>query len=314
MATTTSRPAYPWQSRNDEDPPWKDRLLPRTVLGLAVVLLAASIGAAFSGTVLYAYYEYRLNQNEERISSFVAGFDERFETALKTIDAEREQAKADVRAELQPLQELQAGGETLKELVRKVQGAVWFVSTLDEAGQPSVGSAFVVASDGGQSLLLTSYNTVRAATRSPAPGIIVRKGDDQLRVTLWTWQEEKDLALLVASRGSLPKLPFAPRSPALETGSRVFAMSGLGGQGGAISQGFVADVSGVGIQHTAPIGSAFQGGPLLNSKGEVLGIASRSYAPLGFQTEEVWFAVPIPGACERVLRCPDGVVGAGNRR
>src|SRR5687768_15275864 len=273
MATLTGRRDADAEIYDEEawrPPPWKERLVPKTILGMVMLILATSIGAAFSGAVLYAYYDYRLSQNEKRIGSFVEDFDGRFKTALDTIAAEREAAKNEVRKELEPIKKIRAEGETLEALVKKVQPSIWFVSTLDEAGQPSVGSAFVVASDGEQALMLTSYNTVRAATRAPGPPVKVRKGDEELGATLFTWQEEKDLALLIVKKGGIPKLPFAGREPVLKTGERIFAVSGLGASGGAIAQGFVADVSSAGIQHDAAIGSAFQGGPLLNDKGEVL--------------------------------------------
>ena len=287
-------------------PPWRERLVPKTILGISMLILATAIGSAFSGTVLYAYYDYRLSANEDRIENFTGNFDQRFQTALDTIAAEREAAKNEVRAELEPIRQIRAEGSTLEALVKKVQPSVWFVSTLDEAGQPSVGSAFVVASDGQQSLMLASFNTVRAATRTPGPPVKIRKGEEELTAQLWTWQEEKDLALLIVKKGNLPKLEFAGREPVLKTGERVFAVSGLGAAGGAISQGFVADVSSAGIQHDAAIGAAFQGGPLLNSEGQVLAVSSRAYAPLGFGTEAVFFGVPARSACEKVLKCPDG--------
>ena len=295
-------------------PPWRDRLVPKTILGMCMLILATSIGAAFSGAVLYAYYDYRLSQNEKRIESFTSGFDERFQTALDTIASETDAAKAEVRTELEPIKKIRAEGETLEALINQVSPSVWFVNTLDEAGQPSVGSAFVVASDSNQTLMLTSFATVRAATRQPGPVVNVRKGDEQIKATLWTWQEEKDLALLIVDKANLPKLEFAPNDPPLKIGQRVFSMSGLGASGGAVSQGFVADVSSAGIQHDAAVGSAFQGGPLLNDKGEVLAVSSRAYAPLGFGTEAVFFGVPIRASCEKVLRCPDGgAPAAGNR-
>src|SRR5688572_22507282 len=308
MALRTREPNVDDVAVFDQDyrpPPWRERLVPKTVLGISMLILATAIGSAFSGTILYAYYDYRLSSNEDRIESFTGNFDQRFQTALDTIAAERETAKAEVRKELEPIKKLTASSETLEELVKKVQPSIWFVSTLDEAGQPSVGSAFVVASDGEQAQLLTSYNTVRAATRAPGPPVKVHKGDEELGATLFTWQEEKDLALLIVKKGGVPKLSFAGRDPVLKTGERIFAVSGLGASGGAIAQGFVADVSSAGIQHDAAIGSAFQGGPLLNDKGEVLAIASRAYAPLGFGTEAVFFGVPIRTACEKVLKCPD---------
>ncbi len=306
MATLTrGREAPAVFDQDFQPPPWRERLIPKSVLGISTLIMALAVGAAFSGTVLYAYYDYRLTNNEQRIADFTENFDSRFKTALDTIAAEREQAKEEVRKELEPIKKVRAEGETLEALVKKVQPSIWFVSTLDEAGQPSVGSAFAVASDNEQTLMLTSYTTVRAATRSPGPPVNVRKGDQQIKATLWTWQEEKDLALLLVPKGDVPKLPFVGKDANQKTGERLFAVSGLGAAGGAISQGFIADVSGSGIQHDVALGPAFQGGPLLNDKGEVLAVASRSFAPLGFGTDAVFFGVPIRAACEKVLRCPD---------
>ena len=76
-------------------PPWRERLVPKTILGMTMLILSTAIGAAFSGAVMYAYYDYRLTQNEKRIESFTNGFDQRFKTATETIAAEREAAKAE---------------------------------------------------------------------------------------------------------------------------------------------------------------------------------------------------------------------------
>jgi S1-C subfamily serine protease len=293
---------------------WRERLIPRTVLGMSVLILAFAIGSAFSGVVFYSYYEFRKDKSEKLTSTFVEGFDQRFDTAKKTIEAEGTNAKAEIQKELEPLKKIRADSQVLDDLVKKAGPAVWFVRTLDAGGQPSVGSAFVVASDSNQSLLVTSFTTVEAATHTPGPGLSVRKGDQEVKATLWTWQPERDLALIIIAKGGQPKLKFAAVNPPLKTGERVFALSGLGAAGAAITQGFVADVSSAGIQHDVAIGQAFQGGPLVNSDGDVLAVSSRSYAPLGFRTESVFFGVPIRAACDRVLRCPSGEVGgAGDR-
>jgi S1-C subfamily serine protease len=90
---------------------------------------------------------------------------------------------------------------------------VWFVRTLDEAGQPSVGSAFVAFSDSSQSFLLASFTTVRAATGEPGPDVVVRKGDDEMRAELTAWDPANDLALLTVDRPNLPALTWAPPTP-----------------------------------------------------------------------------------------------------
>lgn len=280
--------------------------MPRTALGIATVLLAASIGAALSGVILYAYYAHRLDQTDTVNKQLASDFSKSFDNATKTIQADGQNARSDIQKELQPLRQLAAGGDVLTGLQKNVGPSVWFVQTQDNAGQPSVGSAFVVASDNSSTLLLCSFATVTAATRQPGPQITVTRGSDQEKATLWTWQPERDLALLIIQKSNQPKLAFAPTSPPLAIGQRIFSVSGVGGSGNAITQGFVADVSANGIQHDVPIGQAFQGGPLVNDQGQVVAVTSRQYAPLGFTTDGVWFGIPTRAACEKVLKCPNG--------
>lgn len=279
-------------------------MLPRSVLGLTALILALALGAAFSGAVLYAYYEYRTNSSDEAIERYIGGFDERLDTAKKTIEAERDAAKAEVRTELEPLRQIAASGETVSKLLDRVRPSVWFVSTQGEDGAPAVGSAFVAFADANQSYLLTSFNTVRAATRRPGPRIEIRKGDEVLAANLETWDEGRDLALVSVRRGNLPRLEWAEGTTPVRPGDRLYAVSGLGSKGVAATQGLVADISDAGVQHDAAIGAQYQGGPLLDTEGKVVGIASRTYAPLGFAPDTVWFAPLVRSSCDKVLRCP----------
>jgi S1-C subfamily serine protease len=291
-------------TRSHDDASWKDRLLPRSVLGITALILAASLGAAFSGAVLYAYYEFRLDRSDSKAEQFAATFKDELDKAVKTIQSERDAAKESVRDELKPLEQLAATGQTLEKLRKDISPSVFFVSTLAEDGSPSVGSAFVVFSDADQSFLLTSYATVRAATQSPGPPIKVRQGNDEIDARIQSVDPDKDLALLAINRGNVKRLPWADGNPIIGIGDRVFAVSGLGAGGGAVSQGLVGDLSSVGIQHDAPIGPQLQGAPLVNSNGEVVGVASRAYAPLGFAPDAVWFSPLIKTACDKVLQCP----------
>src|SRR4051812_18572336 len=298
------RSAVTEPTRGDADASWAGRLLPRSVMGITALILAASLGAAFSGAVLYAYYEFRLDRSDSKAEQFASTFKGELDKAVKTIQSERDDAKKSVREELKPLEQLAATGKTLERIHNDVSPSVFFVSTLAEDGSPSVGSAFVVFSDAEQSFLLTSYATVRAATQTPGPAIKVRQGNDELDAKLQSVDPEKDLALLAVSRGNVKRLPWADGNPVVGVGDRVFAVSGLGAGGGAVSQGLVGDVSASGIQHDTPIGPQLQGSPLVNSNGEVVGVASRAYAPLGFAPDAVWFAPLIKSACEKVLQCP----------
>jgi S1-C subfamily serine protease len=282
------------------------RNLPTTALGMAVLLFLMSIASAFTGAILYAYYDYRLGKTERKITTFETGFGAAQDKALGRIDKERDDAVGQVKDQLNDLEKFAASGATLTGVLNKAKPSVWFVQTLDASGQPSVGSAFVVFSDDQQSFLLTSYSTVQASTAKPGPDITLKKDNDTVKATLTSWDPANDLALLTVDRPSLPSLSWAPDSPSPQIGDRVFVVSGLGGAGGAVTQGFVAGVSAEGIQHDAPVGASFQGGPLLNSAGQVLAVASRSYSPLGFAPGAVFFGVPIRTSCSKVIRCPSG--------
>lgn len=283
----------------------QERLIPSSILGISALLVALSFGAAFSGAVLYAYYQYRLDTNEARVKEYVEGFDTRLETARDIIAKEQGDAVSTVRSELEPLQKIAAGGETLTKLVDKVAPGVFFISTQDAAGAPSVGSGFVAFGDSEKSFLLTSYATIAAATQTPGPDITVIKGDDKYQADLVSWDQNQDLALLSINKGGLARLPWASKD-STQIGDRIFSISGLGAKGGSITQGIVADISSVGLQHDTQIGMQFQGSPLINSNGEVVAISSRVYSPLGFVPDSVYFAAPIRDACKVVLRCPQG--------
>ena len=287
-------------------PKLRHRILPRTVLGLAALILAASVGAAFSGAVLYSYYEYRLQKTNDKVNNLVNTYKKQFDNARADLAAQEAQAKTEINSELGPLRQVQASSDAVQALIKKVAPSVFFVHTLDTSGQASVGSAFAVVSDPKQTLLLTSFTTVQAATKQPAPDLFVRQGGGDTRVTVWNWDEKNDLALIILPRGNIPTLSPAPATPPPVAGDRVYAMSGLGSLGASVSPGSITDVSAVGLQHNAPVGQAFQGGPLLNATGQVLGVLSRTYSPLNFTSDAVWFSPYIRAACDRVLQCPGG--------
>ncbi len=281
------------------------RVMPKTVLGLAAVLFLMAIAAAFSGAILYAYYENRQEQTTNKVENFVGSFGEQLDAAKKIVSSEADSAKQEIRNQLDELRQFAASGSTLNDLLGKAQPSVWFVSTLDDNGAPSVGSAFVVFSDADSSWLVTSYTTVAAATHQPARAVTLRKqGQDDVDATVYTWDQSKDLALLQVGKANLPALTWAATDSNPKIGDRVFLVSGLGSTGAAITQGFVADVSGDGIQHDAPVGPQFQGGPIINSNGEVVGVASRSYSPLGFAPDAVFFAPLIRASCDHLVVCP----------
>ncbi len=276
------------------------------MLGVAATLFFMGIAAAFTGAVLYSYFQYQLDKTNEEVDRFTSGFGDRVDDALGTIASQRDSALGEIDAQLKDLERFAATSETLTGLVQASAPSVWFVSTLDEAGQPSVGSAFVLFSDADQSFLVTSFTTVRAATASPSPAVTIRKDAREIPARVTAWDPGNDLALLTVDEAKLPALGWAPTDPPPQIGDRVFVLSGSGAAGAAITQGAIADVSGSGLQHDAPVGAAFQGGPVLDADGKVLGVASRTFAPQGFAPEAVFIAVPIRNVCTTIVQCPEG--------
>jgi S1-C subfamily serine protease len=269
------------------------------------------LGTAASGVALFMYYQDKTDSSIAATKDFSARVDQ----SIAAIEAEGNNARAQVQSELEPLRKLAATGETLGTVMNAAGPSVWEVRTFGVDGAPLIASAFVVASDADKSFLVSAYTPLRAATSRPGPAVTIGKNGRTIPAELWTWDEANDLALLIVEEGNLPKLEWADPDR-IRLGDQLFAVSGLGAKGAAVTQGFVADVSSKGLQHTAPIGSTFEGGPLLTADAKVAAVATLGYAPFGARsTGAVSMAPPIRAACSVVLRCPNGqVTSAGRQR
>jgi S1-C subfamily serine protease len=270
----------------DEKPFFRRHFWPPSALGIIVISLFAAVVIGFVGAVVYTSSE---NAN-------LSAADPADQARPETTVADKGTAP-DAPTTTKPPEIL-----TPDALAKKVAPSVWTVSSLDDAGRAVEGSAFVAGSSGGQTFLLTSFSVVRAATRVPGPDVVVRNGGTEVKATLWTWQEDRDLALLVMGRAA-PSLPWAGDNPAPKSGDKVYVVAG---SGGAPVAGVLGTLSGTSIQHNVFVDNPRQGAPLLNEKGEVLGMASQAFNPGGAGTDKVFFAVPVRSACDRVLSCGSG--------
>lgn len=291
----------------------RHKILPRTVFGASLLLVSLGVGAAFSGASFYAYYDWRTTQSEAQITDYAERFEQTFTGAQEQLELTRNQAIEEMNTSLEPLRTWAGDSNAVAELPAKVGSGVFFVRTVDTAGRPSVGSAFVVSSSPTESLLLTSFQVVAAVAAKPAPPLTLEKNGESFTAVLWAWDADNDLALLKTSRGSLAQLEWAPDAERSQTaGRRVYAISGSGGQGATASPGLAVDASQLGIRHDTPLSPEFRGAPLTNAKGQVLGVVSTSYAPTGIEVGELPFAPFITSACQRVLRCPDAVTATAS--
>jgi S1-C subfamily serine protease len=241
----------------DHKPFLRRHFWPPSAFGIIVISLLISVLVGFSGALIYTSSD----------NAHIAEVDPADQTRVApTVPGDAEPASPSTT---KPPEILNADG-----IAKKAAPSVWSVSSLDENGRPVEGSGFIAGSFGGQTYLLTSLAIVKAATRIPGPDIVVRNGGTEIKATLWTWQEDKDMALLLTGR----------TAPVV---------------------GAVSAVSPEGIQHNIFIDERRQGAPLLNEKGQILGMASLAVKPT-FPGQTDFFVVPISAACERVLSCGNG--------
>ena len=290
-------------------PKLRHRILPRSVIGIASMLLAFGVGAAFSGASFYAYYDKRLAENEETVARFVEGFDQQFTDATGRLDELRVDAIDDIRAELAPLGDYVDDANGVIGLPQIAGPSVWHLQTRDEAGEAVGGAAFAVAVHGEGTAFVTSYSLVVSSVTAPNPPIELVKDDDRLTARLWTWDEEHDVAVVVVDDVAVPPLELATVDEQVSSvGSRAFALSGVGGQGSTASPGVLLDRSELGVQHTAGVGSLFVGGPILTGAGKVVAVATLGYRPDGIDPGQVLWAPDVTALCETVLNCAEDQV------
>ncbi len=158
--------------------------------------------------------------------------------------------------------------QTGKSIAQKCMPSVVLLQMEDQYGRPTgVGSGFFVRED----IIATCYHVIKGAHR----GTVKLVGRDTLMtiVGVVAVDVQRDLALLKVSGKGLP-LPIAPGA---EVGEEVFALGNPLGLEGSLSQGIVSAVRREGAfalyQITAPISPGNSGGPVVNSHGQVIGVA-----------------------------------------
>ena len=170
---------------------------------------------------------------------------------------------------------------------RKASGSVAVVIALDQHQQPmALGSGFFIDASGA---LATNYHVIAGAQ-----SIQVKVGDSDPRpVTgVFVIDPEKDLAVLKVQTSTTRPLPFSPIRPAV--GDRIIAIGNPLGLESTVSEGIVSGIRRINdgfelYQITAPLSPGNSGGPVLNSKGEVIGVATATLAG----GQNLNFAVPI---------------------
>lgn len=145
----------------------------------------------------------------------------------------------------------------------------------DNRGQPlSLGSGFFV-SDG---LIASNFHVVEGSSRGYAKLVGV---DTKFNIEgITAIDRDRDLVLLKVN-SQQPKVLSIGNSDNVQTGEPIYAVGNPQGLEGTFSQGIISSIRDIGtdkiLQITAPISPGSSGGPVLNLKGEVIGVSVATF-------------------------------------
>lgn len=168
-----------------------------------------------------------------------------------------------------------AKAQSAQEIAKKTFGSTVLLVMEDVNGQPlSLGSGFFVR-DGE---IASNLHVIEGAARGYAKIVGQQAKYDIDGIT--AFDPERDLVILKISGARASALALGG-SDAVQVGETVYAVGNPKGLEGTFSQGIVSSIREVGtdklLQITAPISPGSSGGPVLNSKGEVIGVSVATF-------------------------------------
>ncbi len=164
----------------------------------------------------------------------------------------------------------------LKELIKKVEQSVVRILVKSPHGM-SAGSGFVVDTDG---TIITNYHVVEGATSAEAE---FNTGERTKVVGFWKLDDTRDIAVVKIDFPAEKLYPIALAAILPEKGDKVAAFGAPLNLAFTASDGIVSALrsakeleqkAGTFVQTTAPISPGNSGGPLVNMRGEVIGVNS----------------------------------------
>jgi S1-C subfamily serine protease len=174
----------------------------------------------------------------------------------------------------------------------------FFYGAVPQQGQ---GSGFILNKDGW---ILTNYHVIECAERRTDSIEVTLSDKSKHKATVVTSDRGHDLALLKISAPNLVPATLAETSVGLMVGQRVYAIGNPFGLSGTMTRGIISAIRSVrspennnliedAIQTDASVNPGNSGGPLLNSRGEVIGITTMIASNGAEQSSGIGFAIPI---------------------
>jgi S1-C subfamily serine protease len=198
-------------------------------------------------------------------------------------------------------QEMGIGDLSPQEIARRTLDSVVFVIAKDKNGKAiGQGSGFYYAPRS----IITSYHVIKDAEKVyisavASPDVLHECNVDEA-------DQSNDLVILHPNKADGPPLKLS-QSPT-SMGERVYVIGNPRGLGGTLSEGLISSYREIAgrsfIQHSAPVSSGSSGSPMLNTKGEVIGIVIsmiRDSQNLNFAVHAQFADILIKQAAEKTL-------------
>ena len=164
-----------------------------------------------------------------------------------------------------------APAQTAPQIAEKTLAATVYLEMQDSKGLPlGFGSGFFVRDN----LIATNYHVIEGAARGTAK--LVGKFTTYTIEGVTATDKTNDLALLKVTAPGIKPLPLG-NSTDVKIGETVYVAGNPKGLEGTFSNGIISSRRDKNtkerLQMTAPISPGSSGGPVLNSKGEVIGVS-----------------------------------------
>ena len=179
-----------------------------------------------------------------------------------------------------------ANAQTAQQIAQNAFGSTVLLVMEDANGQPvGLGSGFFVRPN----QIATNLHVVEDAARGYAKLVGRQTKHDIVGMT--AIDAKRDLVILKVSALGTKSLSLGD-SDTVQVGETVYAVGNPHGLEGTFSQGIISSVRRVGadklLQLTAPISPGSSGGPVLNSKGKVIGVSVATFR----RGQNLNFAIP----------------------
>jgi S1-C subfamily serine protease len=173
----------------------------------------------------------------------------------------------------------------------------FFYGPVPQTGQ---GSGFILNKDG---LILTNNHVIEGSQHGGSVEVTLYNDKHKYKAQVVTVDKGHDLALLKISAPNLLPATLAETSTGLTVGQLVYAIGNPFGLSGTMTRGIISAIRSVrgpegnpiedAIQTDASVNPGNSGGPLLNSRGEVIGITTMIASNGADQSSGIGFAIPI---------------------